>query len=128
MSQHDDSGYKTFTASEAIPKYARVTLASTGLIEDAGLAVKEIGTAMEEAFASGDRITVKLRTAAGTHRMIAKEAMAIGALVYTEAGGKVQDTAETTAFIVGHVVDTVAPTAEGDIVEVLYNAHGDSAA
>jgi hypothetical protein len=128
MSQQDDSGFKTFTASEAIPKYARVTLASTGLIEDAGLAVKEIGTATEEAFASGDRVTVKLRSAAGTHKMIAKEAMAIGATVYTEAGGKVQDTAETTAFQIGTVVDVVAPTAEGDIVEVLYNNHGDSAA
>jgi hypothetical protein len=30
---------------------------------------------------------------------------------------RVQDTAESTAFIVGHVVDSVAPTAEGDIVE-----------
>jgi hypothetical protein len=128
MSQQNDTGYMTFTASEAIPKYARVTLASTGLIEDAGLAVKEIGTATEEAFASGDRVTVKLRSAPGTHKMIAKEAMAIGALVYTEAGGKVQDTAEATAFMVGHVVDTVAPTADGDIVEVLYNNHGDTAA
>jgi hypothetical protein len=105
-----------------------VTLASTGLIEDAGLAVKEIGTATNAAFASGDRVTVKLRSAAGTHKMIAKEAMAIGALVYTEAGGKVQDTAEATSFQVGHVVDLVAPTADGDIVEVLYNNHGDTAA
>jgi hypothetical protein len=47
--------------------------------------------------------------------------------VYTEADGKVQDTAESTAFPVGHVVDAVAPTADGDIVEVLYNAHGDTA-
>jgi hypothetical protein len=128
MSQQDDSGFKTFVAAAAIAKYARVTLGSGGTITEAGLAVKEIGTATNEAFAAGDRVTVKLRSAAGTHKMIAKEAMAIGALVYTEAGGKVQDTAETTAFIVGHVVDIVAPTAEGDIVEVLYNAHGDTAA
>lgn len=126
MSQYDDSGVKTFTASAAIAKYARVTLASTGLIAEAGLAVKEIGTALQEAFAAGDRVAVKLRSAPGTHKMIAKEAMAIGALVYTEAGGKVQDTAESTAFIVGHVVDAVAPTAENDIVEVLYNNHGDT--
>ena len=128
MSQQNETGYMTFTAAAAIAKYARVTLGSGGTITEAGLAVKEIGTATEEAFASGDRVTVKLRSAPGTHRMIAKEAMAIGALVYTEAGGKVQDTAETTAFQIGHVVDTVAPTAEGDIVEVLYNNHGDTAA
>jgi hypothetical protein len=128
MSQSDDTGYKTFVASAAIAKYARVTLASTGLIETAGLAVKEIGTATNAAFAAGDRVTVKLRSAPGTHKMIAVEALAIGALVYTEAGGKVQDTAEATAFQVGHCVDAVAPTADGDIVEVLYNNHGDTAA
>jgi hypothetical protein len=127
MSQQNDSGVMTFVASAAIAKHARVTLASTGLIAEAGLAVKEIGTALNPAFAAGDRVAVKLRSAAGTHKMIAKEAMAIGALVYTEAGGKVQDTAETTSFPVGHVVDAVAPTAEGDIVEVLYNTHGDTA-
>ena len=37
-----------------------------------------------------------------------------------------QCAAEQTAFMVGHVVDNVAPTAEGDIVEVLYNNHGDT--
>ena len=126
MSQFDDSGYKTFTAAGDIAKYARVTLGSGGTVTEAGLAVKEIGTATNKA-ASGERVTVKLRSAPGTHKMIAKEAMAIGALVYTEAGGKVQDTAESTAFIVGNVVDAVAPTNEGDIVEVLYNNHGDSA-
>ena len=124
MSQFEDSGYKTFTAAAAIAKYARVTL-GLSLIHISQ--VKEIGTAQTQAFAAGDRVTVKLRSAPGTHKMIAKEAMAIGALVYTEAGGKVQDTAESTALIVGHVVDAVAPTAEGDIVEVLYNTHGDTA-
>jgi hypothetical protein len=59
--------------------------------------------------------------------MIAIEAAAIGALVYTEADGKVQDTAAQTAFAVGTIVDRVAPTADGDIVEVLYNNHGDTA-
>ena len=58
--------------------------------------------------------------------MIAKEALAIGATLYTEAGGKVQDTAETTAFQVGTALE--AATAENDIIEVLYGSHGDTAA
>lgn len=128
MSQQNESGYMTFTSAGTIAKHARVILGSGGTVTEAGLAEKEIGTATEEVVTSGDRVTVKLRSAPGTHRMIAKEAMAIGALVYTEAGGKVQDTAEATSFMVGHVVDTVAPTADGDIVEVLYNNHGDTAA
>jgi hypothetical protein len=123
----NDTGYKGFVAGGTIAQYARVKLQSDNTVVEAGLAEKEIGTA-QSAVVSGDRVQVKLRTAPGTHKMIAKEAMAIGALVYTEAGGKVQDSAEATAFQLGHVVDAVAPTAEGDIVEVLYNAHGDTAA
>ncbi len=126
MSQFDDTGYKTFTSAGTIAKYARVILGSGGTVTEAGLAEKEIGTA-QAYVTTGLPVTIKLRSAAGTHKMIAKEAMAIGALVYTEAGGKVQDTAESTSFIVGHVVDIVAPTADGDIVEVLYNNHGDTA-
>ena len=71
-------------------------------------------------------ISVKLRGASGTHKMIAVEALAIGATVYTEASGKVQDTAAATSFIVGTALE--AATADGDIIEVLYNTHGDTAA
>lgn len=125
MSQYVDTNTKAFTAAGTIKQYARVVLGSGGTITEAGLAQKEIGTAMEPAV-SGDTISVRLRTAAGTHKMIAKEAMAIGATVYTEAGGKVQDTAEATAFQLGTALE--ASTAEDDIIEVLYNAHGDTAA
>jgi Uncharacterized conserved protein (DUF2190) len=125
MSQYVDSNVKAFTSAGTIAQYARVTLGSGGTITEAGLAVKEIGTAMQAAV-SGDVVPVRLRTAAGTHKMIAKEAIAAGALLYTEAGGKVQDTAETSAFQVGHALE--AATADNDIIEVLYNAHGDTAA
>ena len=126
MSQFVDGNTKTFRASEAIPQYSRVTLANTGLVGVAGLAVKDIGTAITAAFAAGDLVTVKLRTAAGTHKMIAQEALAIGATVYTEASGKVQDTAQATSFQVGTALE--AAGADGDIIEVLYNTHGDTAA
>jgi hypothetical protein len=125
MSQYVDTNTKAFTAAGTISMYSRVVLGSGGTITAAGLAEKEIGTALKAAV-SGDVIAVKLRTGAGTHKMIAKEALAIGATVYTEAGGKVQDTAEATAFQVGTALE--AATAENDIIEVLYGAHGDTAA
>ena len=126
MAQYVDTGTKTFQASAAIPKYARVTLANTGLIAKSGLAEKDIGTALTEAFAAGDRIAVKLRTAAGSHKMIASEALAIAADVYTESDGEVQDTAQATAYLLGTAVTAAA--ADQDIVEVIYNTHGDTAA
>lgn len=125
MSQYVDSNTKAFTAAGTIKQYARVTLGSGGTITEAGLAVKEIGTAMEPAV-SGDTIAVKLRSGSGTHKMIAIEALAIGATLYTETDGKVQDTAASTSFQLGTALE--AATADGDIIEVLYNQHGDTAA
>ena len=124
MSQYVDSNTKAFTAAGTIKQYARVTLGSGGTITEAGLAVKDIGTAMEPAV-SGETIAVKLRSGSGTHKMIAIEALAIGATLYTEADGKVQDTAASTSFQLGTALE--AATADGDIIEVLYNQHGDTA-
>lgn len=126
MSQYNETGMKAFEADAAISLYARVKLDSDGKVTTAGLTDKEIGTAMQEAFASGDVINVRLRTNSGTHKMIAIEALDAGATVYTEADGKVQDTAQATAFQVGTALE--AATADGDVIEVLYNAHGDTAA
>lgn len=126
MSQQVDTNTKTFVCDEAIAQFARVKLDSDGRVTAAGLADKEIGTACTETFAAGEPVSVKLRTAAGTHKMIAVEALAVGAVVYTEASGKVQDTAAATAYIVGTALQ--AASADGDIIEVLYNSHGDTAA
>ena len=125
MSQYVDGQTKTFVADEAIAENLRVKLDSDGRVTIAGLADKEIGTAVTPAFAAGENVTVRLRTAAGTHKMIAVEALAVGAAVYTEAAGKVQDTAAATAFLVGTALE--AATADGDVIEVLYNAAGDTA-
>jgi hypothetical protein len=126
MSQFVDGNTKSFIADEAIAVHLRVKLDSDGRVTTAGLADKDIGTAMTPAFAAGDPITVRLRTAAGTHKAIAKEAFAAGATLYTEAGGKVQDTAEATAYQIGTAME--AATADNDVVEILYSTHGDTAA
>jgi len=124
MSQYVDTNTKAFEAAGTIAIYSRVLLGSGGTITAAGLADKEIGTAMQAAV-SGDKIAVKLRSGAGTHKMIAIEALAVGATVYTEANGKIQDTAASTSFQVGVALEAAA--ADGDVIEVLYNAHGDTA-
>lgn len=127
MSQRDDSGFKTYEADEAITLYSRVKLDSDGKITNAGLADKSIGTLQTTAaLAAGDFVPVKLRSAAGTHKVRVKEAVAAGATLYGEAAGEVQDTAEATSFIEFTALE--ASTAEDDVIEALYNNAGDTAA
>lgn len=126
MSQFVDGNYKTFVADEAIAVHLRVKLDADGRVTIAGLTDKDIGTVVTPAFAAGDPVTVKLRTGSGTHKMVAIEAVAVGARLYTEAAGKVQDTAASTSFQIGTALE--ASTADGDIIEVIYDMHGDTAA
>lgn len=126
MSQFVDGNHKTFIADEAIAIHLRVKLDSDGRVTVAGLTDKDIGTAVTPAFAAGDPISVRLRTASGTHKMVAIEAITVGSRLYTEANGKVQDTAASTSFQIGTALETAS--ADGDIIEVLYDMHGDTAA
>jgi len=125
MSQYSDTGTKTFTASAAITKYALVKYAS-GKVAMNGLADRPIGVAMDAAFADGDLVSVKLLNAAGSFKGIAKEALADAAVLYTEAGGKLQDTAEATALPVGIALQ--AASADNDIIEWLPLHYGGVAA
>jgi len=125
MSQYNDGNVGTFEASAAIPKYARVKIAADRTISIAGLADKDIGTALEAAFDAGDMVPVKFRTGAGTEKMIAAGAVTAAAAVNTAASGKVDDAATATGFLVGTALE--AATADGDVIEVLRNTHGDTA-
>jgi len=115
MSQQVDSGFKTFEADAAISQYARVILESDGKVVTAGITEIGDGIAQEAAFASGDKIAVKLWNSQGTFKMIAVEALAVGATLYTEAAGKVQDTAASTSFDFAKALE--AATADGDVIE-----------
>lgn len=117
MSQFNATGCKAFEADAAIGQYERVKLDSDGKITQAGLADRCIGVATREAFAAGDVIDVALYSKPGTMKMIAVEALAAGAVVYSEAAGKVQDTAAVTSYPIGVAME--AATADGDIIEVL---------
>jgi len=117
MSQFNDTGYYAATADAAIGLYERVKLDTDGKVTQAGLADRGIGVCMTEAFASGDVINVALFSKAGTLKMIAKEALDAGVLVYSETDGKVQDTAQATSYLVGIALE--AATADNDVIEVM---------
>lgn len=127
MSQQFDTGTRTFTADAAIAQFARVVFEADGRIVAAGLTEPGIGIAQAEAFAAGDEIAVKLWNSAGTFKMIAVEALAVGAALSTEADGKVQDTAASTSVAFAQALE--AATADGDIIEcVLLPYRGAAAA
>ena len=112
-----DSGYRTFEAGAALLKYRRVKL-SSGLLAYAGDEFG-LGTLTEEAFASGQYVSVALKNKPGTRLMVAAGAIAVGALVYAAANGKVDDTAST--ILEG--VALTASSADGDVIEVLTVPH-----
>jgi len=122
MAQHM-SGVRNFVAGAAIAVDLRVILTATKLAV-AGITAKEIGTIRVAALADLDVRPVTLRTAQGTVRMVANAAIAVGAAVYTAAAGKVGPSA-STAFFLGEAL--TASTADGDVIEVLRNTHGDTA-
>jgi len=115
MSQQVDTGTRTFIADAAISQFARVVFESDGRVVTAGLTEPGIGIAQSPAFAAGDAISVKLWNSGGTFKMIATEALAVGATLYTEASGKVQDTAAATSVPFAQALE--AATADGDIIE-----------
>lgn len=109
---------KSFQVSETINAHLRVKRdATTGKIEDAGLADNDIGTADQAAVTSSDWIAVNLRSAQGTEYVVADGAITDDALVYTAAAGKVSATGASTSYLRGRALE--AATADGDIIEIL---------
>jgi hypothetical protein len=126
MSQQYDSGTKTFVADAAIAQFARVVFESDGRVVTAGLTEVGIGIAQTAAFAAGDAISVKLYNSGGTFKMRASEALAVGATLYTESDGEVQDTAQATAVPFAQALE--AATADGDIIECVLLTYRGAAA
>lgn len=119
MADYTDSGLKTFVAAGALPLHSRVKVTVAGdppTVAAAGIADIDIGVTEREAFAAGDLIPVRLRSAQGTHKAIAAAAIAIGAPVYTAASGKVSVSA-STAYRRGFALDVAG--ANGDIIEIV---------
>ncbi len=116
MASYVETPCKTFEAGGAIAVYLRVKL-SAGVLAVAGLTDRELGCSERPAFANGDLIPVRLRTAQGTVKMVACKAFSAGDPVYTAANGKISDVQGVDALDCGTALDDAA--ADGDVVEVL---------
>ena len=123
MAQFVDTNTKTFVAGGALDQHLRVKL-SSGKLAAAGIADDWIGTTLNEAFADGDAVAVRLRSAQGTSKYIAAGAITTGARVYAAASGKVDDAISTEligiALPLNSESSTTAAGANNDIVEVLH--------
>lgn len=122
MSQYVDGNEKGFEADGAIAQYARVKLDADGKVTVAGASDVDIGVAMREAFAAGDRIPVRLASAAGTFKVIAADEIATGAKIYTAASGKVNDVAGGVDW--GRALE--GASGDGSIIEALRLTPGET--
>jgi hypothetical protein len=126
MSQQFDTGVVPMVADAAIGKYKRVTFEADGRVVQAGLTDVGIGVAQNAAFAAGDIIPVKLWNSGGTFKMVASEALARAAVLYTETDGEVQDTAAATSVPFAQALE--AATADGDVIECVLQPYRGTAA
>lgn len=93
----------------AIAAYLRVALDANGLVAAAAIGVAGVGIT-KQAFAASGTGLVRLLNAPGTQIATASEAIVVGDLVYSAAGGKVSKTA-AGAILLG--VATSAASGDG---------------
>jgi len=118
MASFVDTNTKAFTAGAAIGQYLRVVL-SSGKLAAASASQQMLGTLEDASFADLDVRTVRLRTAAGTRKMVASEAITAGNPVYAAASGKI---AADGSVMEGIALETC--TTDGDIIEVMTASGG----
>jgi hypothetical protein len=119
MAQYVTTPTKSFIANAAMGAHLRVKL-SSGEIVLAGSTDVELGTTENVVVAADDPIAVRLRTAQGTCKMVASEAITAGDPVYAAASGKV---ASTGTVFVGNALEAAA--ANNDVIEVLRGPNTD---
>ncbi len=113
MTKFINGNVGSFEAGEDVVAFRRVRYSSgTVIYSDAGEAWIGI---TEQAKDSGEQVSVRLRTAAGTLKIMAAGAFSAGAQLYGAADGKVDDVA--TGQIFGMALG--AATADGDIIEAI---------
>ena len=113
MSQFVETPTRSFAAGAARDQFLRVKLPA-GVLTTAGATDVAIGTQEAESFAATDVVPVRLRTAQGTRKMVASEAITAGNPVYGAADGKVA--ASGTVY---EGIALEAATADGDVIEVM---------
>jgi hypothetical protein len=119
MTQHTELNIKAFIAGQDFTGlvYCRVKLSGAGTVVLAGSGEDWIGTLEpfgEGEGASGTYVPVRLRTAAGTRKMVASGAITVNAQVYGDANGQISMT--PVGQVIGRALE--AATAQGDWIEV----------
>jgi hypothetical protein len=111
MSQFFATPTRPDTAAGAIAQHLRVK--TTGALAVAGSTDVELGTTENTVTGAGPA-TVRLRTAMGTAKMVASDAITKNNPVYAAAGGKV---APSGTVLIGIALE--AASADNDVIEVL---------
>ena len=118
MSQFVEGPTRTFRAAAALGQFLRVKL-SSGKVAVAGVGATdepaELGTMEIAALEADELVSVRLRNAPGTVKMVASGPITQGAAVYGAAAGKISAT--TSGASIGRALETA--TADGDVIEVL---------
>jgi hypothetical protein len=117
----ENSGLRTYTANGALGSNVRVKLTAESAtvpvqVEIAGLAAQHVGIT-EFAVASGDPVTVRLRTYPGTQEVVAADSFAVGAVLYGAANGKVTDNSAQAGSAIGQAMEAAGH--DGDVVEMV---------
>ena len=114
MSQ-ENLGSKSFVAGEDLEAYRRVKFSSGNVVyADAG--EEFIGVTSHKAL-NTEQVTVNLRSASRTYKMVASGAITAGNTIYGAIDGKVS----TSASGVAQGVALEAATADGDVIECFQN-------
>lgn len=122
MSQYNDTGVMSLTCNGALAANLRVKYPS-GTLALAGASDVAVGTVEVATFTGAVLCAVRLRSAQGTRKMVASEAITVGATVYAAASGKVASS--------GTVYEGIAITAagaNGDVIEVMPSPNVDVSA
>lgn len=117
MASYVETPTRSDTAAGAIAQFLRVK--TPGAIAVAGATDVSIGTMEFPCLAAGP-CTVRLRSAQGTRKMVASEAITAGNTAYAAASGKI---AATGTVVEGVAMETA--TADGDVIEVMDVPHVD---
>lgn len=113
MSQFVETPTRTYAVSSALAQFRRVKV-SAGVLAYAGSTDHDLGV-LENPVVSGDTYAaVRLRTAQGTVKMVAVDAITAFNPVYAAANGKVS---ASGTVLIG--IAQEASTADGDVIEIL---------
>lgn len=104
----------TFMAGATMGAHLRVKTDSSNHVVLAGVTDHAVGYIDERGATNGEYCGVRLNNAP-THAGVAAGALAVGALLYAAASGKVNDVDAGSAVIVG--IAKTAAAADGDVIE-----------